>query len=157
MFDLEAFRKASFCPREVELSLDALSDFGGAIKVRGLTAEDLARAEEASQKGKLVSDLVEKLAGSSGKEKASALLEGVGISGDVPAMLAKRFEHVVLGVVEPKLSLDDVVKLSQVYPIEFNMIANKIIELTGQGQVADVKQRGSSSEPTSKQASRSAK
>lgn len=156
-FDIEAFRRARFTPREVELRLDALSAFGEVIKVRGLTAEDLARAEEASQKGKLVSDLIEKLAGSAGKEKASALLEGVGISSDVPAMLQKRMEHIVLGVVEPKLELVDVVKLGQTFPIEFNIIANKIIELTGQGQIADVKPRGSSKEPTSEQASLSAK
>lgn len=147
MFDLGAFRKADFKPREAELNCSALSAFGGTFKVRGLTALEIAQADESAQKGKLLSELVEKLAGSSGKKKAAALLEGVGISDDVPALLAKRYEHVCMGCIEPKLELADVVKLGEAYPVEFSQIANKILELTGQGQVADVKPQGSTKEP----------
>lgn len=141
MFDLDKFRQTTFKPRETRLSLAALDDagLGGEIVVRGLTAHELAQADEASAKGKLLSDLVEKLADASGKQKAAALLEGVGISGDVPQMLAKRYEHVVRGVVSPKFDLSDVVKLGDVFPVEFTQIANKIIELTGQGKQAEVK------------------
>ncbi|KZZ71566.1 hypothetical protein A3765_13910 [Oleiphilus sp. HI0130] len=148
MFDLKAFRKAEFTPREVEIDFPALAEFGGKFKVRGLTATEIAQADEAAQKGKLLSDLVEKLAGASGKKKAAALLEGVGISDDLPALLAKRIEHVVAGVVEPKLEHADVAKLGDAFPIEFSQLANKILELTGQGQVADVKRLGSTKEPT---------
>jgi hypothetical protein len=157
MFDLNAFRQAEFKPRETEIEFSALADFGGTFKVRGLTATEIAQADEAAQKGKLLSDLVEELAGSAGKKKAAALLEGVGVSDDVPALLAKRYEHVCMGVVEPKMDLADVVKLGDAFPIEFSQLANKILELTGQGQVADVKPRGSTKEPTSKRRSRSAK
>lgn len=146
MFDLNSFRKTEFKPREAELSFSAFSDAGlgdGSVKVRGLTAEEIARADEASTKGKLLGDIVEKLAGSGGKQKASALLEGVGISSDTPAALAKRYEHVCIGCVEPKLELADAVKLGSVFPIEFNQIANKILELTGKGQEAAVKPQGS--------------
>lgn len=147
-FDLKAFRNAQFKPREAELEFSALADFGGKFVVRGLTATEIARADEAAQKGKLLSDIVEKLAGAAGKQKAAALLEGVGISDDVPALLAKRLEHVVYGVVEPKLEHADVALLANAFPIEFSTIANKILELTGQGQIADVKRRGSTKEPT---------
>lgn len=151
MFDLNAFRKAEFKPREVEIKLSALAAFGESFKVRGLTATEIAQADEAAQKGKLLSDLVEKLAGATGKKKAAALLEGVGVSDDVPALLAKRFEHVCMGVVEPQLELADVVKLADTFPIEFSQLANKVLELTGQGQISDVKPLGSTKEPTSKQ------
>lgn len=146
MLDLAKFRKTEFKPREKELELAALKAAGfgdGLIKVRGLTAQEIAEADEASTKGKLASDLVEKLAGAQGKARAAALLEGIGISGDVPALLAKRYEHVRIGTVEPALELADVVKLADVFPIEFSQIANTILELTGQGQEAAAKPRGS--------------
>lgn len=150
MFDMKAFRSMSFQPREVEMKFSTISEAGldGSFKVRGLTSLEIAQAEEASQKGKLLSDIVEKLAGSDGKERASAILEGVGISDNVPALLAKRYEHVCRGSVDPKMSLDDVVRFGEVFPIELAQIANKIAELTGLGQVADVKPRGSINEPT---------
>lgn len=141
MFDLDKFRQTTFKAREARLSLAALSEagLGGDVVVRGLTAHELAQSDEASAKGKLLSDLVERLADASGKQKAAALLEGVGISGDVPQMLAKRYEHVVRGVVSPKFDLSDAVKLGEVFPVEFSQIANKIIELTGLGKQAEVK------------------
>lgn len=142
MFDLEKFRKADFKPREAEIEFSALAEAGfgdGKFTVRGLTATEIAQAEEAATRGKLVSQLVEKLAGSSGKDQVDALLEGVGISDDVPAQLTKRMEHVCLGSIKPKLELSDVVALANAYPIEFSQLANKVLELTGLGQEADVK------------------
>jgi len=142
MLDLEGFRKTTFTPRESVMTLEAFKKAGlgdGKIKVCGLTALDIAQADEESQKGKLLSDLVAKLASGSGKEKAAALLEGVGISDNVPELLAKRHAHVVTGVVEPKLDLSDVVKMADAFPIEFSQIANKILELTGLGKQAEVK------------------
>ena len=154
MFDLNAFQKAQFVPRETEVTLDALVENGfgdGKVKVRGLTAHELAEAEESASKGKLLSDLVEKLAGS-GKEKVEALMDGIGFHQDVPAVLAKRLEHVRLATIEPKLDLADVVKLAEVFPAEFSMMANKIMELTGKGQQAQVKPKPSGSKRTSKPA-----
>ncbi len=147
MFDLDKFRKTTFKPREEEMIFPDIESagFSGKFRVRGLTAEEIARSEEASTKGKLLSDLVEKLAGSAGKEKASALLEGVGISTAVPATLAKRYEHVCAGVVDPALTISDAVKFGDVWPMEFNQLANKILELTGMGKVAEVKPQSSGS------------
>ena len=146
MFDIEGLRSTTFTPRESTLTLDAFKKAGlgdGVIKVRGLTACEISQSDEASQKGELLSDIVLKLADSSGKKQAAALLEGVGISDDVPSALKKRYEHIVFGVVEPKLVLSDVVKIGDTFPIEFNQIANKILELTGLGQQAEKKPRTS--------------
>ena len=148
MFNLEGFRQTTFKPRESEMTLDALVKAGlgdGVITVRGLTSCEIAHADESSQKGKLLSDLVEKLADSSGKQKAAALLEGVGISDNVPALLAKRYEHVCAGVVSPEMELSDVVKFADTFPIEFSQVANKILELTGLGKQAEVKPQPSGS------------
>lgn len=154
MLDIKALRKAKFSQREEEITLTALADAGmgdGIVRVRGLTAHQLAEAEEAATKGRLVSDLVEKLAGS-GREKVDALLEGIGFNQDVPASLAKKLSHVQMGVVEPELQLEDVVKLAEAFPIEFGQLANKIYELTGKGQVAQVKRQPSGGGQTSKPA-----
>ncbi len=154
MLDLDKFRKADFKPRDTEVSLDALKEAGfgdGVVKLRGLTAHDLAQAEESASKGKLLSDLVERLAGVS-QEKVSALMDGIGFHQDVPAALAKRLEHVRMGTTEPEMELADVAKLAEVYPIEFSIMANKIMELTGKGQVAQVKRQPSGAKKTSKPA-----
>lgn len=146
MFDLNSFRKAEFKPREAEINFSALVEAGfgdGTFLVRGMTSPELARADDAATKGKLASDLVEQLAGAAGKQKAKALLEGVGICDDVPAALTKRYEHVCIGTVQPKLELADAVKFGEAFPVEFNQLANKILELTGLGQEAAVKPRGS--------------
>lgn len=154
MLDLEKFRKADFKPRDTDVSLDALKEAGfgdGVVKLRGLTAHELAQAEESASKGKLLSDLVERLAGG-GQEKVSALMDGIGFHQDVPAALAKRMEHVRMGTIEPEMELADVAKLAEVFPIEFTIIANKIMELTGKGQIAQVKRRPSGAGKTSKPA-----
>ncbi|WP_339799666.1 hypothetical protein [uncultured Marinobacter sp.] len=154
MLDIKAFRKAEFVPRETEVTLDALAEAGlgdGVVRVRGLTATHLALAEESASKGKLLSDLVEKLAGA-GKEKVEAIMDGIGFHQDVPAALAKRLEHVRLGIVEPEMDLADVVKLAESFPIEFSILANKIMELTGKGQAAQVKPKPSGGARKSKPA-----
>ncbi len=106
-FDLKAFQKTQFVPRETEITLDGLAEAGfgdGIVKVRGLTARELAEAEESASKGgKLLTDLVERLAGS-GKDKVAALMDGIGFHQDVPAALSKRLEHVRLATVEPNWS-----------------------------------------------------
>jgi len=150
MFNLEGFRQTTFKPRESVMTLDAFKKVGlgdGKIKVRGLTALDIAKADEESQikKAKIASNMITQLAGGSSKEKVAVLLEGVGISDNVPELLAKRHAHVVMGVVEPKLDLSDVVKMGDTFPIEFSQIANKILELTGLGQQAEVKLQPSGS------------
>lgn len=153
-FDLKAFQKARFTPREEEITLNGLAEAGfgdGVVKVRGLTAHELAVSEESATRGKLLSDLVERLAGA-GKEKVAALMDGIGFHQDVPAALAKRLEHVRLATVEPEMELSDVAKLAEVFPIEFAMIANKIMELTGKGQQAQVKHKPSGGKATSKPA-----
>ncbi|MCK7542972.1 hypothetical protein MLC59_02150 [Marinobacter bryozoorum] len=154
MLDLEKFRKADFKPRDTDVSLDALKEAGfgdGVVKLRGLTAHEIAQAEESAGKGKLLSDLVERLAGS-GQERVTALMDGIGFHQDIPAALAKRMEHVRMGTIEPEMELADVAKLAEVFPIEFTIIANKIMELTGKGQIAQVKRRPSGAKATSKPA-----
>jgi hypothetical protein len=50
------------------------------------------------------------------------------------------------------MDLGDVAKLAETFPIEFGMIARHIYELTGKGQVAQVKRKPSGKSPASKPA-----
>lgn len=156
MFDLEAFRKARFSTREDTITLPELEKAGfgdGVLRLRGLTAEDIARANEAADRSKVLVGLVDKLAGGP-KEKVAAILEGIGFGENVPVTLAKRIQHVLMGVIEPELTQEDVVRFADAYPIEFNQVAQKILELTGLGKVAEVKRKPSGKTRASRTASR---
>ena len=154
-FDLKAFQKARFAPREMELTLEALKEAGfgdGVVKIRSLTAAELAEAEEESDRSKVLMGVAEKLAGTS-REKLEGLLDGLGVgSNQVPQALARKMCHVRYGMVEPEMGLDDVTKLAEAFPIEFGQVARAIYSLTGKGQVAQVKQKPSGKKATSKQA-----
>lgn len=159
MFDLNKFERAAFEPRQGDVALPVLAEFfkAGAepvFIVRGLTASELAIADESAKKGKLIGEMVEKLLETtSSKDKAQAILESAGISNakDVPQIVKTRIEHVRLGCVSPALSLAHVVKLADCFPIEFSRLANTVLELTGQGRAAVVKPLPSGSAATSEQ------
>ena len=105
-------------------------------KVRGLTGQELGRAAEASEKNKNMSAIIEALSGQASKEKAEALKNMLGVgSAMVPADIAKRIEHLVIGSVDPVCTPDLAVRICEVFPVEFYQITNKIMQLTGQGQM----------------------
>lgn len=165
-FDLAAFRKAKFQPREQDVPLAGLTagGFGGyegegndakpvpvVFKVRGLTADELARADQEADNSKLLVKVAERLAGSEA-EKAQALLDGLGLGDDTPQALAKKLAHVQMAVVEPQLKIQDVVRIADAYPTDFLELSNQIYSLTGQGKVAQVKRRPSGKTRASKTA-----
>ncbi len=165
-FDLDAFRKAKFQAREQEVPLPGLTSggFGGyegegddaqpvpvVFKVRGLTADELARADQEADNSKLLGKVAERLAGSEA-EKAQALLDGLGLGDDTPQALAKKLAHVQMAVVEPQLKIQDVVRIADAYPTDFLELSSQIYSLTGQGKVAQVKRKPSGKTQASKQA-----
>lgn len=50
------------------------------------------------------------------------------------------------------MELADVAKMAETFPVEFSIMANKIMELTGKGQQAQVKPKPSGKTPASKPA-----
>lgn len=156
-FDLKAFQAAQYKAREEEIELSGLAAYfpegeRPVFKVRGLTSEELARADEAANRDQLAGELMSKLVGDN-KQKAQAMLAAAGIgSDDVPGALRKSLEHVCTGLVEPRLELSDVVKLADSHPVEFRQLSTKVLGLTGLGQVAEVKRRPSGKAPKSEQA-----
>lgn len=147
-FNVNAFRQTAYKARQGEVTLPALAGYFGKDEqpvfiVKMLNSEELARAEEAIQKNDLLKQLA-KIMTENSTEKANAIAEAMGVVNlDVPPILKKQIEHVRLGIVSPELDLSDVVKLSEIHPVEFKQLHNKIMELSGQGAEAQVKQRAS--------------
>lgn len=149
MFDSERFKNTTFCDRTGTVELKGLAEFFGEgekaeFVVRGLTAVELGRANEASARERDVAAVVEAIASPDKQEKVEAIRELLGVSDEVPTDTAKRHELLVLGSVSPEIDHELAVLLAERYPIEFYQLTNKISQLTGLGRVPG-KQNGSGS------------
>lgn len=136
-FDLQRFRAASLAPRQQLVQVPELEDFFGegvspVWTVRGLTGEEIARSNNSSERVKLFAATVDALASAARSEQSEALKAMMGVT-DVPEDLAKRFDHLTYGSVDPKISREDAVKMFAAYPVVAYTLTNKILELTGLG------------------------
>jgi len=135
--DLQKFLNAQFRAREAAIKLppDLQSFFGETWKVRGLTAAELARSREASERSESLKALVSAMAGAG--DKAEAIKTSMGLSDEeVPADISRRIEMLAAGSVEPKLgseNRDVAVKLAETHATTFYELTNRILELTGGG------------------------
>ena len=139
-FDSKKFMKMKFIPRTESVSVPDLQVFfpegaEAVWTVRGLTGQELGRASEAAERNRNISAILEGLTSEAAKDKAEAIKEILGIGGATPQDIAKRLEHLTAGSVDPKCTLDLAVRLCETYPIEFYQLTNKIMELTGRGQM----------------------
>lgn len=139
MFNANAFNNAQWSPRTEAIAVPDLIDFfDGAepmIKVRGLTANELARCNEAATKRSNINLVISQLALS--QEHLSDIKKLLGNSDDVPGEIAKRLEMLTLAAIDPKFTLDTVIKLADCFPLLFYELTNKILNLTGQGKVQE--------------------
>jgi len=143
-FDVSAFSREKYCPREAEVSFsipvpggDPLKPVEQVFKVKGLTAEELARIDQVVDNNKNLQALLDAvIKADSGdlKSRLDAIKELAGMSNDIPASHVKKLAIFRAGCVNPEFNQADAVKFSNVHPIEFIMISNKIYELTGLGQ-----------------------
>lgn len=136
-FDAAAFEQAEAKPRTQRVPVPALAAFYApgeepVWEVRGLTASELHHASEAKQRQAAMLVALEALA--SQKERVSALRSALGLdTAATPGEIAKRQQMLVSGSVSPVCSETLAVKLSETFPIEFLLLTNAIVELTGQG------------------------
>jgi vacuolar-type H+-ATPase subunit D/Vma8 len=141
MFDINEFRSAVFEDRTEEIELKNFGDSKETLKwkIRALTAEDLAKADEEVQLNRDLNALINMTvaAVSSGQksDKIDAIKEIIGVSGKVPDVLVKKYAIFELGTVAPKFDRSDTVKFARVYPVEFESISTRIYALTGLGAV----------------------
>ncbi len=159
-FNKKKFMQAKFVPRtgQVAVSAEALTVFFDegdekVFKVRGLTASEIAMTNEAITRNLDKAALIDAAASNaSNKKKVENIKKAFGLSGDTPADTAKRIETIRLGATEPPLEEDEVVKIGEVSPAEFNMIAGEIMKLTVMGAEAKVKPKPSGTKQMSETA-----
>lgn len=136
-FDANRFDQAEFKPRTKRVPVPGLAAFfsgdGPAEwEVRGLTASEIHRAQEAKQRQDMQKTVVEALASSG--EKAKELRKSLGLDDKAtPGEIAKRQQMLAIGSVCPAIDEAASVKLSESFPIEFLNLTHAITELTGQG------------------------
>jgi hypothetical protein len=141
-FDLERFRAASLAPRQAQIPVPDLAHFFAAgteplWTVRGLTGEEIARANDATQRGLTIGNAVEALAAAANKgDQVDALKTLIGYGSEVPADLAKRLDHLCVGSIDPVIDRETAVRLFNNFPIVAYQLTNEILRLTGLG--ADV-------------------
>ena len=115
-------------------------------RVRGLTTNEITRANEAVSKNRDMTKIMAKLAG---PEKADAVQELLGLDGKAPDEAVRRLNYLVLGSIEPTVDHPLAVRLADAFPVEFTVLTNKIIELTGLGKVPPGKSKPSGSDQMS--------
>jgi len=138
MFKQSAFMKAQYEPRTAVIGIPALSDFFDGKpewKVRGQTASEIALAINAVTKQESMASIIEAI--SDNESKISELKQALGVTDDTPDDIVKRLEQLTQCSIEPVIDLPCAVKLAETHPIEFYILTNKIVELTGLGM--DVK------------------
>jgi hypothetical protein len=147
-FNAKAFMQSQFVPRTAQVDVSGLATWFGDDQplwtVRGQTANEIASANEASAKHKNIDAIIKAIA--SNADQIGELKKAVGISSDTPTEIVKRLEQLVQCSVEPVITLDVAVKLAETRPVEFYLLTNKILELTGLGM--DLKKPKASGETT---------
>ncbi|MBF0140071.1 MAG: hypothetical protein HQL74_07310 [Magnetococcales bacterium] len=150
-FDTKAFLTARFTDREADIELPGLEEWmpGGktaVFTVRGLTGEEVARVREAVELNSSIDAVASKVSGF-GQYAAGLLMNVFGmmdpVGGSVPDGHVYFIAVVRQGCVSPKLDQEMAVKFGREYPIQFGMVAKKILELTGLGRVAKEKRQAS--------------
>lgn len=141
MLDIQKFLNAALQPRQQDVAVPELQgwfakDAPASWTVRGLTAAELARANQAAESGlDNVRAMVAAMAGDG--DKAASIRKAMGLSSeDVPGDISRRIEMLAAGSVAPQLGSDNrdvAVKLAETFPTIFYQLSNVILTLTGQG------------------------
>lgn len=137
MFDAQRFLQTLFAARTAEVAVPDLRAWFGpddapVFIVRGLTGEEVARANEAADRAAKLRAALEALA-DAGAVRREAVATVLGTGDDVPDDLLKRYEHLIAGSVEPAIDREIALKLFREFPIVGYQLTNKILELTGMG------------------------
>lgn len=158
-FDADAFSASSLAPRTRAVPVKELAAwFDGddpVFTVRGLSADELARAKDAHAINLRKLGLMQALERDDPNpaqiaEEAKAAIQGS--AEDKHAQVAMRQEMVRWGVVDPVLSEESVAKLARHFALVLYRLSDAINDLTGRGSEAAKKPKRSSRTATSEPA-----
>ena len=147
-FDMAKFQSAQYEDRIDNIHVPEMVDFypegtKPMIKVKGLTAEELAKSEyEVSLNRQTINEMNKLNVDDNTISALRTIMRSYGTE-DTPDNHVKMLNFVRIGMLEPKMNHDEVIKFSNVFPIEFRQVYIKIAELTGRGSQALGKPKGS--------------
>lgn len=118
--------------KQLKVDKQALIEANCRWIVRGLTACEIAQANDFADNNENLNIIATALISKPEKIEAIKKLVGV-LDDDTPKDFAKRLYRLVLCSVDPVIDTHEAVIFSQAFPIEFQLLTNKILELTGQG------------------------
>lgn len=153
-FDLKKFKGAKFEPRQEAVPVPDLKEFfrDGAEPVwivRGLSGHELGKVNEAAEKSKNLSAILDGLVSPDIKEKIDALKADMGLDDAVPNDIVRRLALLRIGSVNPTIDHETAVKFCTYFPVEFYTLTNQITALTGRGAQVKKKQQNSGRTPES--------
>lgn len=139
-FNVKKFEKAKFAHVIEEVPVPDLKEFfdegePAVWKVRGLTGQELGRANEAAERSKNIGAIVDGLVSDRSKDKSDAIRDLLGLNQyNTPDDISKRIAFLQYGSVDPICTEEMAIKLCTVKGVEFFALTNKIVALTGIGQ-----------------------
>ena len=157
-FDANRFLQAKLSARTRTVKVPALAEWFGddADKaewiVRGLSANELAKVNEAEARNRRADALAEAMTDGSRSEIVKELQYALGRGKDTRPDLARRLEMLTLGSVEPKCLEEVAVRLAEKFPTQFFELTNAVLELTGRGSETEKKSPSSGETKKSKPA-----
>jgi len=102
------------------------------LHIRGLSYEELARADLAATRGQqAIGQVIAILSEGKGEELEDTLRNIMGVGKDAPEQLIKRIQYLAMGCEE--MNEESAMKFSVHFSVEFGEITNKILALTGKG------------------------
>lgn len=139
-FDTKEFMKAKFMHRTEKIPVPDLAAFfaegeEAAWTVRGLTGQEVGRANEAPERMKLMVSMVEGLMSPIGKEQVDTIKSLLGMDGPTPEDTARRIAYLMIGSVNPVCTQDLAVKLCETFTGTFITLTQRIKELTAMGKL----------------------
>ena len=149
--NVDKFRAAQFERRTATVKVPELSAFFDEgqkpeLTVQNLTGPEVFEAEQRVSKNRNIEGLVKKLLKAT-PEKMDALLEGMGISDNVPDALVKAIAYCEFGIASADLQQQDIVRLAEYHVQAFLRLFNKINSLTGLGHVLPGESNASGTTP----------
>lgn len=142
-FDVTKFGATKFKDRTADVPVPELQKFFGEGEkaiwtVKGLTAEEIAIANDAKKVNDNIESVITGLSSRLPAEKAEAVKDLIGVVTDkVPADVVWRISMLVSGSVNPKCDQQMAVKLGSSKGMVFYRLTNKILELTGRGKLGE--------------------
>ena len=119
-------------------------------KIRGLEGSEIARASQAVEANRKLSDIVSQIVSSDPGEMVQAIKRQLGADEETPDDFVRRVECLWHGSVDPKISRETAVKIGEAFYADFVEITNRIYSLSGQGLAVQGKANTSTGDQTSK-------